>query len=122
MLCHPTTHPSIRSPDAKTDHVRPSHNSLPAMKHRTTRTTRVRKMPREMLMRIPSRSHAEAAVAHCKRHGVLTRQMAKYGLPDCLRVSIGADWEMRMAADAFAAFARQHGLDAGDPNGVERAG
>ena len=75
-----------------------------------------------VLVRFDDPSHAEAAVAHCKRHGVLTRQMAKYGLPDCLRVSIGADWEMRMAADAFAAFARQHGLDAGDPSGVERAG
>jgi histidinol-phosphate aminotransferase len=62
-----------------------------------------------VLVRFPDPATAEAAVAHCKAHGVLTRQMGKYGLPDCLRVTIGADWEMRMAADAFAGFARQQG-------------
>jgi histidinol-phosphate aminotransferase len=67
-------------------------------------------------VRFADPAQAEAAVAHCKGHGVLTRQMAKYGLPDCLRVSIGADWEMRMAAEAFADFARQLGLDAGGPD------
>ena len=75
-----------------------------------------------VLVRFDDPAQAEAAVAHCKRHGVLTRQMAKYGLPDCLRVSIGADWEMRMAAEAFAEFAQQHGLNAGDPGEAERAG
>ncbi|MBK1696822.1 histidinol-phosphate transaminase [Rhodovibrio salinarum] len=63
-----------------------------------------------VLVRFADPEMAEAAVAHCKRHGVLTRQMAKYGLPDCLRVSIGAEWEMRQAADVFAEFARQQGL------------
>ena len=73
-----------------------------------------------VLVRFDSHQQAEAAVAHCKQHGVLTRQMAKYGLPDCLRVSIGAEWEMRRAADAFADFARAHGLDAGGSEGAER--
>jgi histidinol-phosphate aminotransferase len=68
-----------------------------------------------VLVRFDDPSQAEAAVAHCKQHGVLSRQMAKYGLPDCLRVSIGAEWEMRMAAEAFADFARQQGL-----SGAER--
>jgi histidinol-phosphate aminotransferase len=69
-----------------------------------------------VLVRFPDPETAQAAVAHGKSHGVLTRQMAKYGLPDCLRVSIGADWEMRRAAEAFAAFVDRQGL------GAERAG
>ena len=73
-----------------------------------------------VLVRFADPVQAEAAVAHCKQRGVLTRQMAKYGLPDCLRVSIGAEWEMRMAAEAFAEFARQQGLDQQERGQQER--
>lgn len=44
---------------------------------------------------------AEAARQFLKRRGILVRQMAAYGLGDCLRVTIGTEAEMRAVADAF---------------------
>ena len=39
-----------------------------------------------------------------KARGILVRQMGGYGLPHCLRISIGTEEEMRAVADAVAAF------------------
>ncbi|MDX1710627.1 MAG: histidinol-phosphate transaminase [Rhodovibrionaceae bacterium] len=46
-------------------------------------------------------SAAEAAVGRLKSQGVLIRQMSAYGLPDCLRVTIGTGEEMEAAAAAL---------------------
>jgi len=54
-----------------------------------------------VLLRLESPEHAEAAVAHFKRHGVLVRRMGAYGLAACLRVSIGTEDDMRQAAEAL---------------------
>ena len=48
------------------------------------------------------RSQAEAVLAEMKRRGILLRGMAGYGLPDCLRVTIGTEAEMRATAEAIA--------------------
>ena len=47
---------------------------------------------------------ADAALAAAKARGVLLRGMASYGLPNCLRVSIGTAEEMEIALEALAAF------------------
>jgi histidinol-phosphate aminotransferase len=47
---------------------------------------------------------AEAARQFLKARGILVRQMGGYGLPYCLRISIGTEDEMRAVADAVAAF------------------
>ncbi len=44
---------------------------------------------------------AEAAQAWLEDRGILVRGMAAYGLPDCLRVTIGTEREMKAVADAF---------------------
>jgi histidinol-phosphate aminotransferase len=47
---------------------------------------------------------AESARQFLKARGILVRQMGGYGLPHCLRISIGTEEEMRAVADAVAAF------------------
>jgi len=56
---------------------------------------------------LPSdRADAEAARQHLKSKGILVRQMGAYGLPDCLRITIGLEEEMRAVADALAEWVR----------------
>lgn len=50
------------------------------------------------------RCNAEAARLALKSQGILVRQMNAYGLPNCLRLSIGTKDEMPVVADAFAAW------------------
>ena len=57
-----------------------------------------------ILLSLDSAETAQALEAHFKQHGVLARQMAKYGLPAHLRVSIGTGDDMRQAAGALTAF------------------
>lgn len=57
-----------------------------------------------VLLKFESPAQAEAAVAHFKSQGVLVRRMGSYGLPACLRVSIGTEADMRQAAEALASF------------------
>lgn len=45
---------------------------------------------------------ARQAAAQLKDKGILVRPVASYGLPTCLRISIGPEDEMRAVADAFA--------------------
>ena len=52
----------------------------------------------------PGRS-AEAALAHLKKHGILVRAMGGYGLPDCLRITIGTESETRAVVQALEDFA-----------------
>lgn len=50
------------------------------------------------------RNDAEAARLHLKARGILVRQMGSYGLPDCLRITIGLRDQMDAVADALADF------------------
>lgn len=52
----------------------------------------------------PGKDDAEAARQFLKERGILVRQMNAYGLPDCLRVTIGTEAEMRTVVDALKAF------------------
>ena len=51
----------------------------------------------------PERS-ADAALADLKENGVLVRALAAYGLPDCLRITIGTEAEVRATAEALEGF------------------
>ena len=48
--------------------------------------------------------NADAAMATLKTQGILVRGMAAYGLPGCLRITIGTEEETRAVADALAEF------------------
>jgi histidinol-phosphate aminotransferase len=50
------------------------------------------------------RDDSEAARQFLKARGILVRQMTAYGLPDCLRVTIGTDAEMDEVVRALADF------------------
>ncbi|MFD1626989.1 histidinol-phosphate transaminase [Azospirillum griseum] len=52
----------------------------------------------------PGKDDAEAARQFLKAHGILVRQMPAYGLPSCLRVTIGTEAEMRTVVDTLKAF------------------
>ncbi len=52
----------------------------------------------------PGRDDAEAARQFLKGRGILVRQMPAYGLPSCLRVTIGTEAEMRAVAAALKDF------------------
>lgn len=47
---------------------------------------------------------AIAALAHLSSHGVIARDMGGYGLPDCLRIGIGTEQDMRAVVAACAEF------------------
>ena len=47
---------------------------------------------------------AEAVRQYLKTRGVLVRQMGAYGLPDCLRITIGTEEEVRAVASGVEAF------------------
>ena len=47
---------------------------------------------------------ADAACRFLNQRGIIPRRMAAYGLPDCLRVTVGGEADMRAVVDALAAF------------------
>ncbi len=47
---------------------------------------------------------AGAADAYLRARGIIVRPMAAYGLPDCLRITIGREDEMRAVVDALGDF------------------
>jgi len=59
-----------------------------------------------LLVRFPTEAerNAEAADAFLKSHGIIVRRMGSYGLPDCLRITIGREDEMRALVDALGDF------------------
>jgi histidinol-phosphate aminotransferase len=59
-----------------------------------------------VLPRFPDepRHNAAAAFAFLQSRGILTRQMGGYGLPQCLRITIGTGEEMEAVAAALAEF------------------
>ena len=50
------------------------------------------------------RANADAAFAFLQSRGILTRQMGGYGLPKCLRITIGTGEEMEAVAAALTEF------------------
>src|SRR6266403_6034990 len=59
-----------------------------------------------VLARFPDepRHNADAAFAFLHSRGILTRQMGGYGLPECLRITIGTGEEMETVAAALTEF------------------
>ena len=59
-----------------------------------------------VLARFPDepRHNADGAFAFLQSRGILTRQMGGYGLPKCLRITIGTGEEMEAVAAALAEF------------------
>ena len=53
-------------------------------------------------------ARAEAADSYLRGQGILVRRVAGYGLPHCLRVTIGTGEECTMLADALAEFMADH--------------
>jgi len=47
---------------------------------------------------------AEAADAFLKRDGIIVRRMAGYGLPQCLRITVGTEDEMRAVIDSLSRY------------------
>ena len=39
-----------------------------------------------------------------KGDGIIVRRMAGYGLPDCLRITVGTEAEMRAVVDSLSRF------------------
>ena len=48
--------------------------------------------------------NAEGADAFLKSRGIVVRRMGGYGFPNCLRITIGLEEEMRAVVDALSAF------------------
>ena len=59
-----------------------------------------------VLVRFPAEPgrDADAAVAHLHEAGIIPRKLGSYSLPDCLRISIGLEEEMKAVRDALATF------------------
>ena len=47
---------------------------------------------------------ATAAIAHLNSHGIIPRQMGGYGLPDCVRITIGLEGDNKAVAEALREF------------------
>ncbi len=57
-----------------------------------------------LLVDLNTATRADNLRDHLKRNGILVRQMGAYGLPACLRLSIGTEAEMRAVVDEVAHF------------------
>lgn len=57
-----------------------------------------------VLIHFPSETHAASADEHLKARGIILRRVAAYGLPKCLRMTIGTEEDNRRVAAALAEF------------------
>jgi len=57
-----------------------------------------------VLIHFPSEKNAAAADAHLKARGIILRRVAAYGLPSCLRMTIGTEDDNRKVVAALAQF------------------
>ncbi len=55
-----------------------------------------------VLARFASSAEADACEAHLRRHGLLVRKVAGYGLPQALRITVGDETSCRRVVDAVA--------------------
>ena len=64
-----------------------------------------------VLVRFPANAGRDAVAAdgYLKTRGIIARRVASYGLPDCLRISIGLESEMRACVSALADFMARGG-------------
>jgi histidinol-phosphate aminotransferase len=87
-------------------------------RHNTSELARVRDAVRALgyevtdsvgnfvLVRFASPQAAAAVDAHFRKHGYIVRAVTAYGLPDCLRISIGATEQNSGMLDVLAKFPR----------------
>ena len=57
-----------------------------------------------ILCRMGSAETAMAADAHLKSKGIIVRLVAGYGLPDCIRITVGSEADVTRVLDAMADF------------------
>jgi histidinol-phosphate aminotransferase len=57
-----------------------------------------------VLARFRDAAEAEACDAHLRAHGIIVRRVAGYGLPECLRMTVGDEAGTRRLAAAVAGF------------------
>ncbi|MGI4976556.1 MAG: histidinol-phosphate transaminase [Janthinobacterium lividum] len=60
-----------------------------------------------LLADLDSAASADAADAFLRARGLIVRKVASYGLPSCLRITVGTADEVDLVADALAAFMAQ---------------
>ena len=60
-----------------------------------------------VLVHLRDEAEAKAADAFLTARGLILRMVGAYGLPDCLRLSVGGETANRLVIEAFAAFARE---------------
>lgn len=59
-----------------------------------------------LLVDLGTADRAKAADAHLRSHGIIVRNVTSYGLPSCLRITIGTSDACNRVAEALADFAR----------------
>ncbi len=57
-----------------------------------------------MLADFGTAARAQAADAHLRRRGVIARPVGGYGLPHCLRITVGTAEEVQVVIDALTEF------------------
>ncbi len=62
-----------------------------------------------LLIHFESEAQASAADAFLTGRGLILRQVSAYGLPQCLRLTVGLEEPNRMVAEALAAFQKSEG-------------
>jgi histidinol-phosphate aminotransferase len=71
-----------------------------------------------ILARFASIAEAEACDAYLQKEGLIVRRVASYGLPHCLRITIGDEASCRRVAHAVAQFKAAGATPAPAPEGV----
>ncbi|HEX2943502.1 MAG TPA: histidinol-phosphate transaminase [Rhodopila sp.] len=61
-----------------------------------------------VLVDLGTTEQANAADAFLRTRGIIVRKVGGYGLPHCLRVTVGLPEEVAMVTEAFTDFMRQH--------------
>jgi histidinol-phosphate aminotransferase len=60
-----------------------------------------------VLVDLGTQERAVAADAYLRGRGIIVRNVKSYGLPSCLRVTIGTDEECDIVGEALVAFANE---------------
>jgi histidinol-phosphate aminotransferase len=55
-----------------------------------------------------TQAKAEAADDHMRRRGIIARRVGGYGLPHCLRITVGLPEEVQAVIDALSEFMPKH--------------